>query len=436
MKKIISLMLTLTLVFALTVTASAAGFKAETDANVVKAGDKVTVTVKLDETIPASAGATMIQGELTYNDSELTCNSVTKSDAYSFLTCVVSTRNPIVKFNFFDTTSTAHEFKAGTVVTVEFTATKEMTVSHLTSTLKLTVLTQTAAGTDVVNETSNAEIIICKNHTWDEGKVTTEPTCAKEGVKTYTCTYDGCGATKTEKIAATGEHTWDEGKVTTKPTCVKEGVKTYTCDCGATKTEEIAATGEHSWNEGKVTTKPTCVKEGVKTYTCDCGATKTEAIAADKDAHVWDEGKVTTEPTCTEAGVKTFTCTEDGCEATKTEAIAALGHKGGEATTEKKAVCEVCGEEYGELLSDETTGSDETTKADETVKSDETTKSDETVKADETAKSDETAKADETVKSDDAKTPATGDSSMAMIFVVAMILAAGTVVVIRKRRME
>ena len=39
-------------------------------------------------------------------------------------------------------------------------------------------------------------------HTWDEGKVTTEPTCTKAGVKTYTCTV--CKETKTEAIAALG----------------------------------------------------------------------------------------------------------------------------------------------------------------------------------------------------------------------------------------
>ena len=35
-------------------------------------------------------------------------------------------------------------------------------------------------------------------HTWDEGKITKQPTTSEEGVKTYTCT--ACGATKTESI--------------------------------------------------------------------------------------------------------------------------------------------------------------------------------------------------------------------------------------------
>lgn len=38
----------------------------------------------------------------------------------------------------------------------------------------------------------------CTTHKWDNGKVTTNPTCIKDGVKTYTCTV--CGEKKTETI--------------------------------------------------------------------------------------------------------------------------------------------------------------------------------------------------------------------------------------------
>ncbi len=41
-------------------------------------------------------------------------------------------------------------------------------------------------------------------HTWNDGVVTTEPTCGAEGVKTYTCTE--CNETMTEAIPATGIH--------------------------------------------------------------------------------------------------------------------------------------------------------------------------------------------------------------------------------------
>lgn len=109
-------------------------------------------------------------------------------------------------------------------------------------------------------------------HSFDEGKVTTEPTCSEKGVKTYTCTI--CSYTKTEEIA-TIEHTYDEGKVTTEPTCSTEGVKTYTCTkCGQTKTEDIA-TVAHTWAED--TAVPATLKENGHTagYKCSvCGAVK------------------------------------------------------------------------------------------------------------------------------------------------------------------
>ena len=43
-------------------------------------------------------------------------------------------------------------------------------------------------------------------HVWDEGKVTTDPTCTETGVRTHTCTFEGCGKTKTEVEPAQGLH--------------------------------------------------------------------------------------------------------------------------------------------------------------------------------------------------------------------------------------
>ena len=41
-----------------------------------------------------------------------------------------------------------------------------------------------------------------------------------------------------------GEHSWDNGKVTKEATCTKDGEKTYTCTvCNTTKTESFLATG-------------------------------------------------------------------------------------------------------------------------------------------------------------------------------------------------
>ena len=281
-------------------------------------------------------------------------------------------------------------------------------------------------------------------HSWDSGKVTKAATCTAAGTKTYTCTR--CKKTRTETIAATGHkavkdaavaatcetagktegshcsvcgivikaqttiaalgHSWDSGKVTKAATCTAAGTKTYTCThCKKTRTETIAATGHkvvkdaavaatcettgktegshcsvcntvikaqtttaalgHSWDGGKVTKAATCTTAGTKTYTCTrCKKTRTETIAAAghkavKDAavaatcettgktegshcsvcgtvlksqttiaalsHSWDGGKITKAATCTTAGTKTYTCTR--CKKTRTETIAATGHK-------------------------------------------------------------------------------------------------------------
>ena len=300
-------------------------------------------------------------------------------------------------------------------------------------------------------------------HSWDGGKVTKAATCTTTGTKTYTCTR--CKKTRTETIAATGHkevkdaavaatcetagktegshcsvcgtvlkaqtttaalgHSWDGGKVTKAATCTTTGTKTYTCTrCKKTRTETIAATGHkavkdaavaatcettgktegshcsvcntvikaqtavaalgHSWDGGKVTKAATCTTAGTKTYTCTrCKKTRTETIAATghkavKDAavaatcetagktegshcsvcntvikaqtavaalgHSWDNGKVTKAATCTTAGTKTYTCTH--CKKTRTETIAATGHKAVKDAA-VVATCETAGKTEG-----------------------------------------------------------------------------------------
>jgi len=68
-------------------------------------------------------------------------------------------------------------------------------------------------------------------------------TCTQAGVQGERCT--ACGATRETVIPPLG-HSWDEGIVTQPPTETEDGVKTFTCtreNCGATKTEAIPATG-------------------------------------------------------------------------------------------------------------------------------------------------------------------------------------------------
>ena len=187
------------------------------------------------------------------------------------------------------------------------------------------------------------EIADQAEHSWNEGEVTTSPTCTTDGERTYTCAV--CSATKKEPIPATG-HTWD--------TKWSKDNDHHWHECKNANCTEIADQAEHNWNEGEVTTPATCTTDGEKTYTCTvCRATKTKTIPAtghawdtewskdndhhwhecnnancdavkDKAEHRWNEGKVTTPATCTTDGEKTFTCTV--CSATKKETIPATGH--------------------------------------------------------------------------------------------------------------
>ena len=99
------------------------------------------------------------------------------------------------------------------------------------------------------NSTSNVETkkvafeVSCShNYT---ASVTKKPSCIQTGVKTYQC---ACGASYTEKIKATG-HTWDDGKITKEPTEKEEGTCTYTCrNCGEIRMEQIPETGQKDDN--------------------------------------------------------------------------------------------------------------------------------------------------------------------------------------------
>jgi len=98
------------------------------------------------------------------------------------------------------------------------------------------------------------KVVYCSDFTY------TDPTCTEWG--TRTCTV--CNVTYTKDKAPLGhldenddnvcdrdpnhilcddeDHIWDEGTVTTEPTCTEDGVMTYTCiACGETKEEAIAA---------------------------------------------------------------------------------------------------------------------------------------------------------------------------------------------------
>ena len=129
------------------------------------------------------------------------------------------------------------------------------------------------------HQTAAVKVHNCENH-WDDGKITTPPTCTKTGVKQYTCTI--CSETKTEEIAALGHDYSSDWTIDTAAACETVGSKSHHCTrCDSKKdVTEIPASGKHTWNNGVITKPATIAEEGVKTYTCTiCGVTRTETIA-------------------------------------------------------------------------------------------------------------------------------------------------------------
>ena len=130
----------------------------------------------------------------------------------------------------------------------------------------------------------------------------------------YICAVTWGNTTLYSDVAEVHNHTWNDGEVTTAPTCTVAGEKTFTCTtCNETKTEPVDALG-HDFAGGAWQSDGT--NHWKKCSRCD--------VTEPKSAHAWNDGEVTTAPTCTVAGVKTFTCTE--CSATNVQTIDALGH--------------------------------------------------------------------------------------------------------------
>ena len=154
---------------------------------------------------------------------------------------------------------------------------------------------------DCNEKIADGEVIPALGHTWDNGVITTAPTCENAGVKTFTCTR--CNETKTEAVNATG-HT--PVQIPEKPaTCTEPGHKAGTkCSvCGAILSglEEIPAKGHAVVVDPAV--EPTCTKtgltEGKHCSVCGKVIVAQEAIPAKGHTVVVDPA---VGPTCTEPG--------------------------------------------------------------------------------------------------------------------------------------
>ena len=178
-------------------------------------------------------------------------------------------------------------------------------------------------------------------HDWDGGVVTRQPTCTREGEKTYTC--GTCGETKTEAVAK-APHTLQKTDAKAA-TCTEDGnAEYYTCQtCGkffsdAAGDKEIT---KADWFKEKLGHKYTDESLRV-TWDEDGKSAHIELTCANGCGTPWEKdvtlnngitAAVKTSATCTEVGTTTYTAKvtnpttrKDLTAAKDVQDIPALGH--------------------------------------------------------------------------------------------------------------
>lgn len=195
----------------------------------IDAGDQVTVTVDLNQAILKTDNITNVQGELYFDTDELTYVSHKLDSSYNDYKASYVKNKKRFQFSKTSMTNQPYECEADDVVTVVLKANKDTSAKHVKANLSLKMKVSTKNAKTVQSESSKS-ILICNGHEWNSGKVTKAATCAKAGVKTYACTYDGCGAAKTESMKATGKHKYSSSyKVDKKATATANGSKSKHC---------------------------------------------------------------------------------------------------------------------------------------------------------------------------------------------------------------
>ena len=392
MKKVISLFLSIAMIFSMVGTAAAASGKGAltiSSAEKVAAGSNAEVTISIANN-PGLWGGKV---QIAYNKD------------LEFVDCVgTDLLGDSVKFEFkqsgntvtllWDNSEIKDSTANGDLAVLKFKVPADATVEDQYEISFREVDLWTADEVQLELDTTNGMITIDGVYTYDitasateggtitpsgtvkvtEGESQTFTIAPSEGYHLKDVTVDGesvgrvtsytfSGVRGAHTIAATFEKHSYTSAVTTEPTCTEKGVETFTCTCGDSYTKEIAAKGhtEETIPGKEATCAETGLTEGKKCSVCgevlvaqeviptkphtpdgntDCSketrCTECHIVLKAAGEHAWNEGVVTKEATCTENGEKLYTC--GNCGATKTETIPAA-HKWGQGVVTKEPTC-------------------------------------------------------------------------------------------------
>ena len=200
------------------------------------------------------------------------------------------------------------------------------------------------------NETSSGNAEECK-HSETEIADAKAATCVSEGYSgDKVCKACGEVLEKGTVIAMLTEHSWDDGAITKNPTCATTGVKTFTCTvCHITDTETVGVVdckneyhfiadeahaltcsvcfkttnGEHTKSQLVSSSEANCLEGAFEIYHCDDCDSDFKIYDSTKPAlgHAWDiENPVVTPATCSSEGEQYFVCKNANCTE-KTEPV-------------------------------------------------------------------------------------------------------------------
>ena len=203
-------------------------------------------------------------------------------------------------------------------------------------------------------------------------KITLEPSCTEEGVKSYICQAGGCGLLATddetgkEAIPAYPEHSW---AVSVEPWCGNDSCFEYYCDrvannepCTATKTEKATEEVKHTYAEDKLLIKATCVEYA--TYECPVCEKTFVAYEGDEfgqptGAHVYDIKMDVVPSTCIDKGYTIYGCSAGECGLTdKRDYTEIAAHKLGQVSDYGTVTCDTCGKSYVDVTAEKASDSE------------------------------------------------------------------------------